>query len=144
MFRFVLLSCLAVAASAALITPYGAFGAPIAYNAPLFAPYNYRGPLSLAPGQPANVLGADGRPLDTLDVNLDRSAHYTAKALDGSGIHLLKKRSVVSPLTYGYPLASSPIIAHSTPYLAPGPLTLSAPISHLSPLTYGAPLSHVW
>ncbi|CAH2091210.1 unnamed protein product [Euphydryas editha] len=59
--------------------------------------YNYRGPLSLAPGQPANILAHDGRPLDTLSVNVDRAIHYTAKALDHGAVHHLKKRSAIAP-----------------------------------------------
>ncbi|KAJ8713432.1 hypothetical protein PYW07_013802 [Mythimna separata] len=110
MLKLVVLSCMVAAATAGgLLAPFAplAYSAPFAYSAALVAPYgsNYRGPLSLAPGQPANILAADGRPLDTLDVNLDRSAHYTAKALEG-GVHLLKKRSValVAPLAYSAPL----------------------------------------
>ncbi|CAG5025704.1 unnamed protein product [Parnassius apollo] len=141
MMKLVVLSCLLAAASASLIAPlaysapYG-YGAPFAYSASLLAPIsdNYRGPLSLAPGQPANILGADGRPLDTLDVNLDRSAHLTAKALD-SGFHHLKKRSVaglITPLTYSAPYGyygfGAPL-AYSTSLLAPynyrGPLSLA-------------------
>ncbi|GBP35106.1 hypothetical protein EVAR_28304_1 [Eumeta japonica] len=111
-----------------------AIAAPITYAAPVVTPSNYRGPLSLAPGQPANVLGSDGRPLDTLEVNLDRSAHLTAKALDGTGIHLLKKRSVV---------ATAPVLTHTIAapiaYSAPiaTPLAYSTPV--ISPLTYAAP-----
>ncbi|XP_023936689.2 cuticle protein 16.5-like [Bicyclus anynana] len=94
--------------------------APLAALAPIGAP-NYRGPLSLAPGQPANILGADGRPLDTLSVNLDRAAHLTAKAIEGSG-HLLKKRSIGAPLALAAPLAASPLIASP---LAASPLIAS-------------------
>ncbi|XP_063893073.1 uncharacterized protein LOC110370146 [Helicoverpa armigera] len=125
MFKLVVLSCIVAAASAGVLAPFAplAYTAPIAYSAPILAPYgNYRGPLSLAPGQPANILAADGRPLDTLDVNLDRSAHLTAKALEG-GVHLLKKRS--APL-----IAPTAPIAYSAPILAPygnyrGPLSLA-------------------
>lgn len=67
--------------------------APAVAAAPALAAYNYRGPLSLAPGQPANILANDGRPLDTLSVNLDRAAHYTARALDPAGAHIIGKRS---------------------------------------------------
>ncbi|XP_052741670.1 cuticle protein 16.5-like [Bicyclus anynana] len=94
--------------------------APLAALAPIGAP-NYRGPLSLAPGQPANILGADGRPLDTLSVNLDRAAHLTAKAIEGSG-HLLKKRSIGAPLALAAPLAAGPLVASS---LAASPLIAS-------------------
>lgn len=93
---------------------------PYAYSAALLN--NYRGPLSLAPGQPANVLGWDGRPLDTLDVNLDRSAHLIAKAYNG-GVHLLKKRSV------------APLITPITGHLALGPAPLISPAVSLG---YGA------
>lgn len=122
MMKLVVLSCVLVAASASgVFAPY----APLVYSAPYgLAPYNYRGPLSLAPGQPANVLGLDGRPLDTLDVNLDRAAHLTAKAFDNGGIHLLKKRS--APLSLLSPYSA---IAYSAPLLQPynyrGPLSLA-------------------
>ncbi|XP_073947318.1 uncharacterized protein [Choristoneura fumiferana] len=131
MMKLVVLSCLLAAASAGLLAPFAPF-APLAYSSAYIAPYynsNYRGPLSLAPGQPANILAADGRPLDTLDVNLDRSAHLTAKALEG-GVHLLKKRSA--------PILAAPIapvvapLAYSSAYIAPyynsnyrGPLSLA-------------------
>lgn len=134
MMKLVVLSCLMAAASAGLLTPYAPF-APLAYSGAYISPYygsNYRGPLSLAPGQPANILAADGRPLDTLDVNLDRSAHLTAKALDG-GIHLLKKRSaqVIAPLG-GIAYAGAPLISHAAP------LAYSAPIlaSYRTPIAY--------
>ncbi|KAM3966395.1 uncharacterized protein ACR2FA_012703 [Aphomia sociella] len=135
MMKLVVLSCLLAAASAGLITGI----APLAYSAPLIAPYNYRGPLSLAPGQPANILASDGRPLDTLEVNLDRSAHLTAKALDG--LHLLKKRSA--------PLLAAPLspVALASPLIAPAASVYAAPITapiatHISPLTYAAPIAH--
>ncbi|CAH0398714.1 unnamed protein product [Chilo suppressalis] len=115
MMKLVVLSCLLAAVSAGLIAPI----APIAYTTSYLAPYNYRGPFSLAPGQPANILAADGRPLDTLEVNLDRSAHLTAKALEG--VHILKKRSA--------PIIAAAPIAYTTSYLAPynyrGPLSLA-------------------
>ncbi|XP_013190517.2 uncharacterized protein LOC106134920 [Amyelois transitella] len=136
MMKLVVLSCLMAAVSAS-----GLAAIPLAYTAPLIAPSNYRGPLSLAPGQPANILAADGRPLDTLEVNLDRSAHLTAKALDSwNGVHLLKKRSVA----VAAPLLASPVrtvaLTHA-PLIAPS--IYSAPIAtHISPLTYAAPLAH--
>lgn len=138
MFKLVVLSCIVAASSAQY---FGTFGAPLAYSS-YIAPYssNYRGPLSLAPGQPANVLGADGRPLDTLDVNLDKSAHLTAKAFEGAGIHLLKKRSaqlLAAPLTrYAYPAA---------PLLHSAPLTYATPIAtypQLAPISYSSPYLH--
>lgn len=128
MMKLVVLSCLLAAVSGSALLGYAApyaysgYAAPLAYSAPLLAPYNYRGPLSLAPGQPANILAADGRPLDTLDVNLDRSAHFTAKAL--SGAHLLKKRSVA--------LAATPLINH---------VAYTAPLSYTAPLAYSAPIT---
>ncbi|XP_075978650.1 uncharacterized protein LOC142978204 [Anticarsia gemmatalis] len=128
MMKLVVLSCVLAAASSALI-------APLAYTAPfgLWAPHNYRGPLSLAPGQPANIVAADGRPLDTLDVNLDRSAHYTAKALDHVGVHLLKKRSVIAPW------APARIV---TPWVGAAPLAYTAHVA-AAPLAYThAPLVH--
>lgn len=145
MFKLVVLTCLVAAASAGYVGFGGiaaplAYTAPLAYSAPFYAPNNYRGPLSLAPGQPANILAADGRPLDTLDVNLDRSAHLTAKAL--SGVHFLKKRSA--------PLFAAPVVAparlaltHGS-LIAPAPLAYSAPLAHTyaSPLHYAAPLIH--
>ncbi|KOB74590.1 putative cuticle protein [Operophtera brumata] len=120
MMKLVVLSCVLAAASASgLLAPF----APLIYSAPLgLTPYNYRGPFSLAPGQPANILGSDGRPLDTLDVNLDRSAHFTAKALDNVGLHVLKKRSAAliapfNPIVYSAPLLQ--------PYNYRGPLSLA-------------------
>ncbi|CAH0398712.1 unnamed protein product [Chilo suppressalis] len=74
------------------VAAHGVAVAPAIAAAPVLGhAYNYRGPLSLAPGQPANILAADGRPLDTLSVNLDRAAHLTARAVSGG--HLLRKRS---------------------------------------------------
>ncbi|CAK1556206.1 unnamed protein product [Leptosia nina] len=125
MMKLVVLSCMMAAASASgLWAGYVAPYAPLAYSAAYLQPYNYRGPLSLAPGQPANILGSDGRPLDTLDVNLDRSAHLTAKALAGD-VHLLKKRSVfAAPLITPYAH-----LAYAASYLQPsnyrGPLSLA-------------------
>ncbi|KAL0822604.1 hypothetical protein ABMA28_004642 [Loxostege sticticalis] len=146
MMKLVVLSCLMAAASASVIAPfaplaYSAYTAPLAYAAPFLPASNYRGPLSLAPGQPANILAADGRPLDTLDVNLDRAAHYTAKAFDG--VHLLKKRSVA----LAAPLVAAPVsriaLAHS-PLYAPGHIAYSAPIAahYGAHYAYGAPLIH--
>nr|XP_053606961.1 uncharacterized protein LOC128673255 [Plodia interpunctella] len=116
MFKLVVLSVFLAAATAkpSAIAPWGlglaGLGAPLlgahlaaplapVVSAPVLGAYNYRGPLSLGPGQPANIVAADGRPLDTLSVNLDRAAHYTARAVDGAhGIglglgHILRKRS---------------------------------------------------
>ncbi|XP_068618508.1 uncharacterized protein [Battus philenor] len=159
MMKFVVLSCLVATALASAYAPglaYSAlpyaYGSPYAYNAgfgyasPLaysayLQPNNYRGPLSLAPGQPAEVLGADGRPLDTLEVNLDRSAHLTAKALD-SGIHLLKKRSVVAPVVAPVvPPVVAPIAPIATPLITPAtPITYAAPIAP-GAITYGPTFS---
>lgn len=143
MFKLVVLSCVLAATSASsLFGGYVAPFSPLAYAAPFWEPSNYRGPLSLAPGQPANILGADGRPLDTLDVNLDRSAHFTAKALD-NGFHILKKRSVVSPFIAPYaapyvaPYAASYVAPYAASYAAP--LAYSAPL--LQPYNYRGPLS---
>nr|XP_053606729.1 uncharacterized protein LOC128673123 [Plodia interpunctella] len=137
MMKLVVLSCLMAAASAGVLT-----GFPLAYTAPLYNPLNYRGPLSLAPGQPANILAADGRPLDTLEVNLDRSAHLTAKALDGyNGVHLLKKRSVAVAAPYLAPVKT--VALTTAPLLTPS--IYSAPYAHISPLpqiAYAAPLAH--
>ncbi|XP_047993038.1 uncharacterized protein LOC125231616 [Leguminivora glycinivorella] len=123
--------------SAALLTPFASLAYSGAVIAPLYGS-NYRGPLSLAPGQPANILAADGRPLDTLDVNLDRSAHLTAKAL--GGVHLLKKRSapLIAPLG-GIAYAGAPLIPHV------GPLAYSAPIVapyHTPLIRTVGPLAH--
>ncbi|XP_013172050.1 PREDICTED: uncharacterized protein LOC106121096 [Papilio xuthus] len=119
MMKLVVFSCLLAAASAGIVAPltYGAF----------LAPGNYRGPVSLAPGQPASILAADGRPFDTLDVNLDRSAHYTAKALNG--FHLLKKRSIVAPVVapIAAPIVAAPVARFAAPL-----------ISHTVPFAYGA------
>nr|XP_053614244.1 uncharacterized protein LOC128677425 [Plodia interpunctella] len=115
MYKFVVLSCLAVVATAGVISSPLAYSAPygydysLAYTVPLYNPSNYRDVLSLAPGQPANILGADGRPLDTLEVNLDRSAHLAAKAFDG---HVLKKRS--APLPYLAGLFKVSVMLHRT------------------------------
>ncbi|XP_023936752.1 uncharacterized protein LOC112044964 [Bicyclus anynana] len=128
MLKLVVLSCFLAAASASGLLGYAA---PWGYAAPLWQPTNYRGPLSLAPGQPANIIAADGRPLDTLDVNLDRSAHFTAKALNG--FHLLKKRSVAVVAPYAAPFAA-PFVA---PYAAP--LAYAAP--YYQPYNYRGPLS---
>ncbi|CAH0729689.1 unnamed protein product, partial [Brenthis ino] len=136
--------------AAAVAAPLAAHvAAPIA-AAPL-APvgaYNYRGPLSLAPGQPANILAHDGRPLDTLSVNVDRAVHYTAKALDPAahgwhGAHLLGKRSVVAP----WAVAPAAAWAHSARIdipahvVAPAALAVTAPVAHLG-LAHGAILGH--
>ncbi|XP_034831570.1 calphotin-like [Maniola hyperantus] len=141
MFKLVVLSVALAVASAkpsgiwgGLISPWNtAIAAPLA--APLAAPIltaplaaiapigvsNYRGPLSLAPGQPANILAADGRPLDTLSVNLDRAAHLTAKDIEG-GAHLLKKRSIVGTPVVAAPLTATPLAAAP---LVTGPLAIS-------------------
>lgn len=143
MFKLVVLSCVLAVTSA--VNFYGGYAAPFApltYAAPLLQPYNYRGPFSLAPGQPANVLGADGRPLDTLDVNLDRSAHFTAKAID-NGFHVLKKRSAafIAPITapIATPLAYSASLAYSAPLAYSARLAYSAPL--YQPYNYRGPLS---
>ncbi|KAL0822572.1 hypothetical protein ABMA28_004612 [Loxostege sticticalis] len=143
MMKLVVLSCLLAAASAAVVAPFAplAYTAPLAYSAPLLAGSNYRGPLSLAPGQPANILAADGRPLDTLDVNLDRAAHYTAKAFDG--VHLLKKRSVALAAPYVAAPVRSLAYSHSA-LVAPGHIAYSAPFAahYGARFAYGAPLFH--
>ncbi|KPI97432.1 hypothetical protein RR46_09339 [Papilio xuthus] len=157
MMKFVVLSCLVACAMASAYAPglaYSAYGAypyaygayngaygfaPLAYSGAYLQPSNYRGPLSLAPGQPADTLGADGRPLDTLEVNLDRSAHITAKALD-SGLHLLKKRSVVAPAVVA-PIAA-PIAPVATSLITPAtPITYAAPIAPAA-VAYGPTYTH--
>ncbi|XP_072947869.1 uncharacterized protein [Epargyreus clarus] len=129
MMKLVVLCCafaVATAISPIYISPFGAYpyAAPFPYAAPLVQPYNYRGPLSLAPGQPAEILGADGRPLDTLEVNQDRAAHFAAK----TGLHLIKKRAA-NLLPY-----SSYAASYATPY--------NARVSYVSPYipTYNAPI----
>ncbi|CAG5025698.1 unnamed protein product [Parnassius apollo] len=134
---------------------HGPITAPWAIAAPALRPYNYRGPLSLAPGQPASILATDGRPLDTLSVNLDRSAHLTARALDHGGVHLLKKRS--APLLAAAPLAtawshSARLDIPTTRWVAPTPLAIPATghVGWRAPLAslgwgawgHGAPLAH--
>ncbi|XP_077290979.1 uncharacterized protein LOC143914587 [Arctopsyche grandis] len=52
---------------------------------------------SLAPGVPAVILKATGRPLDTTDVVIARNNHLVARNLAAHGI---QKRSVISPLAY--------------------------------------------
>ncbi|CAH2240318.1 uncharacterized protein LOC120630502 [Pararge aegeria] len=123
--------------------------APLAAVAPVGA-YNYRGPLSLAPGQPANILAADGRPLDTLSVNLDRAVHLNAKAVEGHG-HWLKKRSVVGAPLIAAPWAA-PVVAltHSSRIDIPAARLIApvgiaaAPIAPLGLGVHGASLGHLW
>ncbi|XP_046969032.1 uncharacterized protein LOC124536521 [Vanessa cardui] len=123
---------------AALAAPWGAaVAAPVAVGAPIGA-YNYRGPLSLAPGQPANILAADGRPLDTLSVNVDRAAHLTAKALDHVGAHLLKKRSIV-----GAPLVAAPLGWHGVAAARVVAPVAAAPIAAWG-WGHGVRLGHLW
>ncbi|XP_045766274.1 uncharacterized protein LOC123867981 [Maniola jurtina] len=120
--------------AAGVATPWAAsIAAPLAGVAPLTGSLavaspiggsNYRGPLSLAPGQPANILAADGRPLDTLSVNLDRAVHATAKAVEGNG-HWLKKRSIVAAPFAATPLAAAPL-GWGRSWAAPGPVTVAA------------------
>lgn len=133
MMKLVVLSCILAAASAGIVAPI----VPLAYTAPVLLPSNYRGPLSLAPGQPANVLGSDGRPLDTLEVNLDRANHLTTKALDGW--HLLKKRSapLIAPVST-IAVAPAPVLTHAAPLT----YTATIPTAHIAPLTYTARLAH--
>ncbi|OWR52798.1 uncharacterized protein LOC116772683 [Danaus plexippus] len=113
----------------AVIAPAPLAAAPLAIAAGIGAS-NYRGPLSLAPGQPASILAADGRPLDTLDVNVDKAVHYTAKALNGLNGHILKKRSIVAaPLVAG-PVAVSSVASLRIPaagIIAPAPIAVAAP-----------------
>ncbi|KAL0872010.1 hypothetical protein ABMA27_004450 [Loxostege sticticalis] len=97
-----------------------AAGPAVALGAPLHGAYNYRGPLSLAPGQPASILAADGRPLDTLSVNADKVVHYTARAVNnGHGAHILGKRSA--------PLLAAPAVAWSHSARVDYPARLVAP-----------------
>lgn len=93
------------------------YGASV-YGAPAVVPAYTT--LSQAPHQPAVVLDAvNGVPLDTPEVVAARAAHYTAKAL--GPYHHLRKRSVVTPLTYS---------------------SVVSPVSYTSPVvsTYTAPL----
>nr|XP_034831341.1 uncharacterized protein LOC117988318 [Maniola hyperantus] len=159
MFKLVVLSVALTVASASpsgiwggLATPWNTIAAPLAAPVLAAAPigaYNYRGPLSLAPGQPANILAADGRPLDTLSVNLDRAAHITAKAVDGSG-HWLKKRSIVgAPLVAATWAAPAVALSHSSRIDIPATRVLApvaigaAPLAPLG-LGHGAGLGHLW
>lgn len=109
----------------AAAAPWAAVGHGGVAAAPAIAAYNYRGPLSLAPGQPANILAQDGRPLDTINVNLDRAAHLTAKALDPAGAHghLIGKRS--APLL-GAAWSHTARIDLPGRLIAPGPLAIPA------------------
>lgn len=147
MFKLVVLSSVLALVASSAIAPWGLglgwtgahlgiaaplAAAPVALGAHGLAAYNYRGPLSLAPGQPANILAADGRPLDTLSVNLDRAAHYTARAVDGHGLHLLKKRS--APL-----LGPAAAWSHTARIDLPGRLIAPAVAAPL-----GAPLGLGW
>nr|AER27821.1 cuticular protein 11 [Antheraea yamamai] len=138
MMKLVVLSCLMAAASAGVVAPIAPIAAisPFAYSAPfIWNDNNYRGPLSLAPGQPANILGSDGRPLDTLEVNQDRAAHI-AKSL---GFHVLKKRSaaLIAPVS-SVGVAGASLISPATP------ITYTAPWAgaRLAPISYTAPLLH--
>ncbi|XP_039755827.1 uncharacterized protein LOC120630628 [Pararge aegeria] len=178
MFKLVVLSVvLAVAAGSPQALWGGGFATPWAtpvaagyaapFGSPVFSPFiapagpiapigtpNYRGPLSLAPGQPANILAADGRPLDTLSVNLDRAAHFTARALEGNG-HRLQKRSIVAANLAGSqfagslgagPLGAGPLAA--TSFVA-APLTLGrswigpAPLAPVA-LAVGGRFGNIW
>ncbi|NP_001166768.1 cuticular protein hypothetical 9 precursor [Bombyx mori] len=129
-----------------LAAPWGShIATPLVAAAPVLGAHNYRGPLSLAPGQPANILAADGRPLDTLSVNHDRAVHFTAKALEHGGVHLLKKRSaVLAPAVAWSHVArvdwpAARLVAH-----APiAPLGLAAPVGHWG-LGHAAHLTHIW
>ncbi|XP_045766273.1 uncharacterized protein LOC123867980 [Maniola jurtina] len=132
-----------IAAPLAVAAPVAAVAAPV-------GAYNYRGPLSLAPGQPANILAADGRPLDTLSVNLDRAVHLTAKAVDGHG-HWLKKRSIVAAPWAAAPLAAAPVVGawgHAG-LVAPAPVAVAAApwgVGHAAAWGVGhaARLGHLW
>nr|XP_034831339.1 uncharacterized protein LOC117988316 [Maniola hyperantus] len=132
---------------AGIAAPWGHAGiaAPVAAVAAPVGAYNYRGPLSLAPGQPANILAADGRPLDTLSVNLDRAVHLTAKAVDGHG-HWLKKRSIAAPWAAApwaaAPLAAAPVVSawgHAG-LVAPAHVAVAAPWG----VGHAARLGHLW
>lgn len=122
-----------LAAPAAHAPAVGVAG-PVVVPAPLGgAAANYRGPVSLAPGQPASIIAQDGRPLDTLSVNADRAVHFTARAVDhgiqaaaGAHAHLIGKRSA--------PLLGA---AWSHAALAPAALAVPAP-AHLG---WGAPVA---
>ncbi|XP_034831571.1 uncharacterized protein [Maniola hyperantus] len=139
--------------AAGVATPWAAsVAAPLAGVAPLTGSWaaassiggsNYRGPLSLAPGQPANILAADGRPLDTLSVNLDRAVHATAKAVEGNG-HWLKKRSIVAAPWSAAPLAATPLTwGRSWVGPAAAPLSVAAPVAPWG-LGVGARVGHLW
>ncbi|CAG5025710.1 unnamed protein product [Parnassius apollo] len=114
MMKLVVFSCLL---AISLTTPY-AYAAHLGYGAP-YAYSNYRGIWSLALGQPAEFLGSDGRPLDTLDVNLVRSAPIAIN----SGIHFLKKRDVIKPVV------AAPACPDATPLI-----TLTTPITYAAPV----------
>ncbi|CAH0729687.1 unnamed protein product, partial [Brenthis ino] len=119
-----------VAAEPSVIAPL--WGGHLA--APLVA-----GPLAaglVAPVVPLSLLYPSA-PLDTLDVNVDRAVHYTAKALNG--VHFLKKRSLVAPwgAPVGLPLAAR--------VAAPAPIAVAAaaPVAALG-WGHGVRLGHIW
>ncbi|XP_032520830.2 uncharacterized protein LOC116772678 [Danaus plexippus] len=122
--------------AAPLAAPWAAAGHVAVAAGPVGA-YNYRGPLSLGHGQPASILAADGRPLDTLSVNVDKAVHYTAKALEGG--HWLGKRSIVAPLAAA-PLAWSHA-AVAAPVIAPAHIGI-APVARVAPWGLGHGLGH--
>ncbi|KAI5645440.1 hypothetical protein NE865_02527 [Phthorimaea operculella] len=151
--------------AAPLAAPWGGAHLAVAHGpavaaAPALHAYNYRGPLSLGPHQPANIVAADGRPLDTISVNLDRAAHYTAKAVDGHaahGAHWLKKRSapVWAPAAawshsarIDIPAAhwGAPALGWGHAGVAPLAAPLAGPLGwgHAGAWGHGAALGHLW
>lgn len=123
-------------------TPYASV-----YSAPFYAPYSA---LAQPPHAPAVFLDAvNGVPLDTPEVVAARAAHFQAKAL--SGLHHLKKRSVVAPVAYSSvvsPLVSSysaaPVVsAYSSSLVSPYAAAYSPVVSAYSaPGVLASPLAY--
>ncbi|XP_075978649.1 uncharacterized protein LOC142978203 [Anticarsia gemmatalis] len=142
-------------AAPVVAAPLAHAGPAVAVAAPLHgAAYNYRGPLSLAPGQPANIVAHDGRPLDTLSVNVDRALHYTARAVDGAHGHLLGKRSapLLAPAAWSHaaridvPAVGLGHAALAVPAVAAWRAPLAAPlgVGHWGGLGHAGRLGHLW
>lgn len=111
--------------------------------APIVAASKYRGPLSFPPGLFANTLAANGRPLDTLSVNLNHAAHYTARAVENAGIHLLKKRATPWVANNETARIDDAIIVARAPLATTIPLGLANWRAPVTVLGRGVPLGRV-